>query len=120
LFFHCLWTGKSLKDNFVVDHVIPFVLWHNNDAWNFLPVSKATTGKKSNKLPSAELLKQRKDQVIADWELHAAFEDVKFFREAKSLVVLPRENWQAPLFGQLCSAIEMTALQRGVGRWPLQ
>lgn len=116
----CVWTGVSLKDNFEVDHVIPFDLWHNNDAWNLLPASKTANSKKSNKLPSAELLKQSKDRVIGYWELLVAYEGVKFFKEAESLVVLPRENWQVPLFGQLCSAIEMTALQRGVGRWPLQ
>jgi hypothetical protein len=116
----CVWTGANLKESFEVDHVIPFDLWHNNDAWNLLPASKAANSKKSNKLPSAELLKQSKDRVIGYWELLVAFEGVKFFKEAESLVVLPRENWQVPLFGQLCLAIEMTALQRGVGRWPLQ
>jgi hypothetical protein len=116
----CVWTGASLKESFVVDHVIPFDLWHNNDAWNLLPASKAANSKKSNKLPSPELLKQSKERVIGYWELLVAFEDVKFFREAESLLFLPRENWQAPLFGQLCSAIEMTALQRRVARWPLQ
>ena len=116
----CVWTGASLKESFEVDHVIPFDLWHNNDAWNLLPASKAANSKKSDKLPSPELLRHSKERVIGYWELLVAFEDVKFFREAESLLVLPRENWQAPLYGQLCSAIEMTALQRGVARWPLQ
>jgi hypothetical protein len=71
-------------------------------------------------LTSLELFKQGNYRGIEYAELIVAFEEVQFFREAESLVVLPRENWQAPLFGQLCSAIEMTALQRGVGRWPLQ
>ncbi len=116
----CVWTGVSLKDNFEVDHVIPFDLWHNNDAWNLLPASPAANSKKSNKLPSATLLDKRRDRVVGYWELLVAIDEAKFFREAETLSVLNRENWQNNLFGQLISAIEMTALQRGVGRWPLQ
>jgi len=116
----CVWTGVSLKDTFEVDHVIPFDLWHNNDAWNLLPASRSANSKKSNKLPSSELLKHRKDSIVGYWESLVAIEDVKFFREAETLLVMPRQNWQNSLFEHLCSAIEMTALQRGVGRWPQQ
>ena len=114
----CVWTGVSLKDNFEVDHVIPFDLWHNNDAWNLLPASKTANGKKSNKLPSSELLKRRKDSIVGYWEILKNLEDVKFNKEAETLLILPATDWQNPLFGQMSSAIEMTALQRGVGRWP--
>jgi hypothetical protein len=115
-----VWTGVSLKNNFEVDHVIPFDLWHNNDAWNLLPASRSANSKKSNKLPSPELLKHRKDRIVGYWESLVAIDDLKFFREAETLLVMPIENWQKSLFGHLCAAIEMTALQRGVGRWPLQ
>jgi hypothetical protein len=37
---------------------------------------------------------------------------------AETLLILPATNWQNSLFGQMSAAIEMTALQRGVGRWP--
>jgi len=40
-----------------------------------------------------------------------------FQREAETLLILPSNNWQNALFGQLAASIEMTALQRGVGRW---
>jgi SAM-dependent methyltransferase len=113
----CVWTSVSLKDDLEVDHVIPFDLWHNNDAWNLLPTSKATNRKKSNKLPSNELLRRQKDLIIGYWEILRNVEDVKFSKEAETLLVLPVMNWQNTLFGQLSSSIEMTALQRGVGRW---
>jgi hypothetical protein len=116
----CVWTGVNLKDKFEVDHVIPFDLWHNNDAWNLLPSSKIANGKKSNKLPSTELLKKRKDCIIAYWELLFELEEIKFRKEAETLLVLPEANWQKSLYGQMSAAIEMTALQRGVGRWPIQ
>jgi hypothetical protein len=41
----------------------------------------------------------------------------KFNKEAETLIVLPKTNWQNALFGQLVQAIEMTAMQRGVHRY---
>jgi hypothetical protein len=116
----CVWTGVSLKDNFEVDHVIPFDLWHNNDSWNLLPASRTANSKKSNKLPSAELLKNRKERIIGIWEILNNLEDNKFKKEAETLLFLPDNNWQNLLFGQLSAAIEMTALQRGVERFSVK
>jgi hypothetical protein len=113
----CVWTGVSLKDNFEVDHVIPFDLWHNNDCWNLLPSSKTANNKKSNKLPSVELLGRRKNRIISYWEILFNIDEIKFRKEAETLLVLPDVNWENTLFGQMASSIEMTALQRRVGRW---
>ena len=113
----CVWSGKSLKGNFEVDHVIPFDLWHNNDSWNLLPASKKANSAKSNKLPSAELLQRRKESIVGYWEALRGLEDFKFKKEAETLLVLPETNWQNSLFGQMSASIEMTALQRGVKRW---
>ena len=113
----CVWTGVSLKDNFEVDHVIPFDLWHNNDAWNLLPASRVANIKKSNKLPSSELLKKRKESIVGYWVMIKEFEAVKFKKEAETLMVLTDKNWQNTLFGQMSAAIEMTAMQRGVARY---
>ena len=56
----CVWTGRSLRQTFDVDHLIPFDLWHNNDVWNLLPASTSANSSKSNKLPSSKLLRERK------------------------------------------------------------
>jgi hypothetical protein len=114
----CVWTGASLKSAFDVDHVIPFDLWHNNDCWNLLPASKTANGSKSNKLPSTILLKNRKDAVVGYWEILRNLIPARFDKEAETLTSLQGGNWQSQLFGQMCNAIEVTALQRGVGRWP--
>ncbi len=114
----CVWTGKSLKSNFDVDHVIPFDLWHNNDLWNLLPASKSANGSKSNKLPSTEILRKRKDAVIGYWENVRELLPARFDKEAETLLPLNGANWQSQLYGQMCNSIEVTALQRGVGRWP--
>jgi hypothetical protein len=113
----CVWTGANLKESFEVDHVIPFDLWHNNDSWNLLPASKATNSKKSNKLPSSERLNKRKEIIVRYWEVLKYFQNEKFNKEAETLIVLPKTNWQNALFGQLVQAIEMTAMQRGVHRY---
>jgi hypothetical protein len=115
----CVWTGARLGEKWDVDHVIPFDLWHNNDVWNLLPASKAANSKKSNKLPSTELLRDRKDSIVGYWEMLRGKNAERFDKEAETLIALPSSNWQNPLYGQLCHAIEVTALQRGVGRWTL-
>ena len=113
----CVWTGKDLKAEFEVDHVIPFDLWHNNDLWNLMPSSKDANRQKSNRLPSSDLLTKRRDRIIGYWEQIRTLEESLFKKEAETLLVLPENNWQNALFGQLAASIEMTALQRGVGRW---
>jgi SAM-dependent methyltransferase len=114
----CVWTGSVLREIFDVDHVIPFDLWHNNDVWNLLPSSKSANSKKSNKLPSADILRSRKDCIVGYWELLRDVNSQRFDKEAEPLLFIPTTNWQNALFGELCNSIEVTALQRGVGRWP--
>ena len=114
----CVWTGVRLHEKWDVDNVIPFDLWHNNDVWNLLPASKTANSRKSNKLPSTELLRDRKDVIVGYWETLREKSSGRFDKEAETLVILPTGNWQNSLYGQLSHAIEVTALQRGVGRWP--
>jgi SAM-dependent methyltransferase len=115
----CIWTGIALRDSFDIDHVIPFDLWHNNDVWNLLPASKTANSKKSNKLPSTDVLRLRKDCIVGYWEFLRNKNTLRFDKEAETLLVMPENNWQNALYGQMCNAIEVTALQRGVGRWPV-
>ncbi len=114
----CIWTGSTLRHSFDVDHVIPFDLWHNNDIWNLLPASKTANSKKSNKLPSTDILRSRKDCIIGYWEMLRSKNSPRFDKEAETLLVMPPTNWQSALYEQMCNAIEVTALQRGIRRWP--
>jgi hypothetical protein len=113
----CVWTGVRLKDKFDIDHVIPFDLWHNNDAWNLLPSSSVANNEKSNKLPSLQLLRKRKNQIISYWEILKKHEEIKFIKEAETLLILPKKNWQDLLFSEMSAAIEMSAFQRNIKRW---
>jgi SAM-dependent methyltransferase len=116
----CVWTGEKLRQDFHIDHVIPFDLWHNNDLWNLLPASKSANIKKSNKLPSTRILQSRKDCLIGYWELIRSNDQQRFDTEAETLLPTLPLNWQNALYGELCNAVEVTALQRGVGRWPAE
>lgn len=118
----CTWSGKALPKEFVVDHAIPFSLWGNNDLWNLMQVDVKVNGQKSDKLPSARLLVERRSAILEDWEvLRCAMPDA-FDRQASHLLgEATQVNASATneLFSRFKEAIELTALQRGVERWAL-
>lgn len=66
----CIWTGKAIT-NFAVDHIIPWSVWHNNDLWNLLPSDPKINLKKSDMLPSPELIAKSFDHIKYHWELYA-------------------------------------------------
>ena len=117
----CVWSGRRLNpENFVVDHAIPFALWGNNDLWNLLPAHKVVNGQKSDKLPSAELLKSRQPQILDSWRLTRDAMPMAFDRQAAHLLghgLQAGKAWEGELFNRLREAIELTALQRGIERW---
>jgi 5-methylcytosine-specific restriction endonuclease McrA len=115
----CVWTGKSLFRDFEVDHIIPFSLWHNNDLWNLVPALPSVNNKKSEKLPTRELLSRRRDCIISYWEaLHASYAH-RFDFEAARLVGKQASpgSWQESTFRTVAEAVEITAIQRGCERW---
>ena len=82
----CTWSGKTLRREFVVDHAIAFSLWGNNDLWNLMQVDAKVNSLKSDKLPCAQLLADRKQAILEDWEvLRDAMPDV-FDRQASHLL----------------------------------
>ena len=67
----CIWSGKKLKNgNYDIDHLLPYSVWFNNDLWNLLPCDSSVNGKKSNKIPSPELILKRKDIIISYWDIY--------------------------------------------------
>lgn len=66
----CIWTGKTLID-FSVDHMIPWSVWHNNDLWNLLPSDPKINLKKSDMLPSPNLINRSFDNIKYHWEIYA-------------------------------------------------
>ena len=116
----CTWTGRLIGDRLAVDHAIPFSLWGTNDLWNLLPTLDTVNAKKSDLLPSGDLLSRRRTAIIDSWEcLRNQLPDV-FDRQAIHLLGAPHGGdgeWRDLLFARLREMIEITALQRGVRRW---
>lgn len=120
----CVWSGASLGQNrFDIDHAMPFSLWRNNELWNLFPTSPGINNKKSDKLPTYDMLHRRRDAIIECWR---GFNDImgeQFRREARTL--LGRDsfapvNWENRLFARFVEAFEITAAQRGVPRWEIE
>jgi len=104
----------------VVDHVIPFALWGNNDFWNVLPADARANAPKSDKLPSAELLILLRPSGIEGWSSLRDAMPEAFDEQAAHLLGRPIGGplrWEEDLFHRLREAVELTALQRGVQRW---
>jgi SAM-dependent methyltransferase/SOS-response transcriptional repressor LexA len=116
----CVWTERPLPEKFAVDHAMPFVLWRNNDLWNLFPADPHVNNRKSDRLPSYDLLHRQRDRIVDYWQgLHSAL-GKRFSREAQTL--LGRDpfdpgNWENRLFTRFVEAFEITASQRGAPRW---
>jgi SAM-dependent methyltransferase len=118
---HCAWSGRALSERrFDVDHVIPFSLWGNNDLWNLLPAHPEVNAQKSDMLPSRGLLSDREEVITENWSLLRDAMPTAFALQASNLLgsTMPVSGrWQQGLYARLREAVEVTALQRGVGRW---
>lgn len=88
----CVWTRTRLKEErYAVDHCFPWSRWFNNDLWNLMPTTERANLAKADKLPSALLLRQSKDNILQWW--HDAYLDDddltrQFFLEAESALPL--------------------------------
>jgi len=116
----CVWSDRSLKTDFAVDHAMPFSLWRNNDLWNLFPAAPGINANKSDKLPTYGMLNFRRDTIIHYWRgLDSALGE-RFAREAQTLLgrdTFTPGNWESHLFSRFVEAFEVTANQRGAERW---
>ena len=122
----CVWTGRPLQATgtdgagFVVDHVIPFTLWHNNDLWNLLPADARVNGQKSDRIVTRDTLRASEERIIRYWQEARRQETFRFDCEVSRTLLgrnAPETQWEKPAFAALMDAAEMVAIQRGVERW---
>jgi hypothetical protein len=88
--------------------------------WNLLPADAGINARKSDRLPTGELLKARQTHIQESWRLTREAMPQAFDRQASHLLGhhLAKGNaWEGELFARLREAIELTALQRGIERW---
>lgn len=65
----CVWSSKSLKQKYDIDHSMPFARWPNNDLWNLLPTDCKVNNEKSDRLPTEHKLKASKERIQHWWQL---------------------------------------------------
>ena len=100
----------------MIDHVLPFSLWRNNDLWNLLPAHPQVNSQKSDRLPTRNLLYRRRDTFLTCWQSSLAMLPERFRAEATAQT--GTKTLQLPeLFDVLTESVELTALQRGCERW---
>ena len=58
-----------IKDSFDVDHCFPFCHWPNNDLWNLMPTRPQANSRKSDKIPSSELLEKARPMILEWWDM---------------------------------------------------
>ncbi|WP_158768333.1 class I SAM-dependent methyltransferase [Paraglaciecola sp. L1A13] len=110
---HCIWSAKTLKRKYDIDHSMPFSRWPNNDLWNLVPSDSQVNNNKRDKLPSEKTLNAAKERM-QHWWASAWLNDNKqnqkqrFFAEAN--IALPGLSAQNDSIDDLFEAL---LLQRG-------
>jgi len=67
----CVWSNRPLKNGkFDIDHILPYSVWFNNDLWNLLPTDPKINSKKSNKIPSPDLISKQEKVIISYWDIY--------------------------------------------------
>ncbi len=77
----CIWTGSPLRNNFHIDHVIPYSLWQNNNLWNLMPVKSSINLSKSDRIPSPSLIESSSERIKKVWHLYGQNYGNRFNKE---------------------------------------
>ncbi|MCC5944265.1 MAG: hypothetical protein JJT94_04970 [Bernardetiaceae bacterium] len=117
----CVWSGKNIRQNLHIDHVLPFSIWRNNDLWNLMPTYSKINSQKSNKIPTAALLKERKEYIIRYWRILFEANPQIFEQEiTQNLIVIEdfqEANWIDIAFQKLLYASDYLIQKRGFESW---
>ncbi len=101
----CVWSGSRITNDLNIDHVLPFSVWRNNDLWNLLPAKATVNNRKRDKIPSLELLDNRKDRIISYWQIIWDVEQAGFEKEMNVNLITQRDfkqfNWENSAFNSL-------------------
>ena len=109
----CVWSAKTLKRKYDIDHSMPFSRWPNNDLWNLVPSDSKENNSKRDKLPSEKTLNAAKERMQHWWASawlndNDSSQKQRFFAEAN--IALPGLSAQNDSIDDLFEAL---LLQRG-------
>lgn len=83
----CVWSSKSLKQQYDIDHSMPFARWPNNDLWNLLPTDSKVNRQKNDRLPTEHKLIASKERIQHWWHQAWLNDDVYRTRNPRILDV---------------------------------
>lgn len=117
----CVWSGRAIhsKEQLHVDHLIPFSRWRNNELWNLLPANDSVNSTKADKIPSVELLDQRKKAILHYWYHLSSQYPARFSNEVK-LSLTGFDTMADPIesaFTSLRDKIKTLTDTRGLNVW---
>ena len=117
----CVWTDKKITlASMDVDHALPFSLWRNNDLWNLLPVARKVNNEKSDKIPTPDLLRRRKDAIVETWRFANDKQPLVFkFEIERTLGRFREESWEQELFQYLSERAAVAIYRRGETPWDI-
>lgn len=113
---HCVWSGKKLKKGkYDIDHVLPYSIWFNNDLWNLLPCDPNINNKKSDKIPSPELIISQSDLIVSYWNIYEQKAKELFEYQIKSSLLSETSNLtnKMNLIKALCDKADYLISKRG-------
>ena len=118
----CVWSGVSIKslEECNIDHLLPFAVWQNNELWNLMPATPEANNKKSDKIPSDELLEKRKDAILEYWDLMMKYNPTIFEKEIRISLTgqsMDGESWKELAFTALKQKCEYLIKIRGYTEW---
>jgi len=119
----CVWSGTKLNSNNInIDHVLPFAHYLNNDIWNLLPTLNKVNGKKSDKIPTPNLIDKQSDALISYWfSLQKHFQES--FNSEVRISLIPNikidnsEIWARQMIESLKQKSEFLIDVRGLEPW---
>jgi hypothetical protein len=116
----CVWSDRTL-DDYAIDHAIPFSVWRNNDLWNLLPSHPAVNNRKRDRIPSVELIENRKDQILYYWKKSDEYNPERFRRELRFSLLGqdPGEDWGTDALRQLQHNCQHLITERGYEVWKI-
>ncbi len=118
----CVWSGKKLhRGKYDVDHLLPYSVWYNNDLWNLLPCDPKVNSKKSDKIPSPELILKQSDLIISYWEIYEEKAQELFEYQVKSSLISKgyKLTDKMKLIDALCEKSDYLISQRGYSTFSL-
>lgn len=82
----CVWTDRKLRlEQYAIDHCLPWAHWPNNDLWNLLPSTSLANGRKSDAVPSADLMADARPRILEWWgEASDGGNGERFYLEAEA------------------------------------